>query len=194
MAKYETEDDQLKAVSFAAGTAACIACIERAVTVFVHWRVWAFLALNLLLLAILFTSKSQKSSSNEINREEDGASYSKFKREKNKKKKIQQECSQLLVSTDDGRNLVVNETKIADDEYETKNKEEEEEDDVKKEDYDQLSEEELNEKVEAFITMFRQQYLVSDVKVNKSCGLHCIAKNVSMTSNQVNSSQRLSLT
>ncbi|EYU34131.1 hypothetical protein MIMGU_mgv1a018172mg, partial [Erythranthe guttata] len=164
MVKYETEDDQLKAVSFAAGTAACIACIERAVTVFVHWRVWAFLALNLLLLAILFTSKSQKSSSNEINREEDGATYSKFKREKNKKM-IKQECSQLLVSIDGGRNLVENETKIADNEYETINKEEEEEEDgAKKEDYDQLSEEELNEKVEAFITMFRQQYLVSDVK------------------------------
>ncbi|KAL7100808.1 hypothetical protein ACP275_08G018000 [Erythranthe tilingii] len=193
MVKYETEDDQLNAVSFAAGTAACIACIERAVVVFVHWRVWAFLALNLLLLAILFTSKSPKSSSNAINREEDGANYSKFKKEKNKK--IKQECSHLLVSTDGGRNPVGNETKIADDEYETKNKEEEEEEDgVKKEDYDQLSEEELNERVEAFITMFRQQYLVSDVKVNKSCGLHCIAKNVSMTSNQVNSSQRLSLT
>ncbi|KAL0395669.1 UNVERIFIED_CONTAM: Paired amphipathic helix protein Sin3-like 2 [Sesamum calycinum] len=67
------EYDQLQAVWFAAGMAAFIACIERAVveSLFTHWRVWAFLALNLLLLAILFTSKSQIPA-NEIDEETDG--------------------------------------------------------------------------------------------------------------------------
>ena len=64
MAGDKMREDQLQAVWFAAGTAAFIACIERAVVVslFAHWRVWAFLALNLLLLAILFTSKSREQS------------------------------------------------------------------------------------------------------------------------------------
>ncbi|KAI3452362.1 hypothetical protein Pfo_009027 [Paulownia fortunei] len=175
MAGGERGEDQLKAVSFAAGTAACMACIERAVmvSVFVHWRVWAFLALNLLLLAILFTSKSRLPS-NEIDGE-DGANDSELKR-----KKRRQECSQL-VSTNGGGEMpklpecgdgVEHEMKKAGD-Y------------GKKEDYDQLSKEELNQRVEAFIAMFRQ-HLVSDAK-GKSYGLQ-----VSMASNQVNSPQCLS--
>lgn len=54
------KEDKLQAVWFAAGVAALMACLERAMLVsFVEqWRVIAFLALNLLLLAILFTSRS----------------------------------------------------------------------------------------------------------------------------------------
>lgn len=52
------KEDTLQAVWFAAGVAALMACLERAILVsFVEqWRLIAFLALNLLLLAILFTS------------------------------------------------------------------------------------------------------------------------------------------
>lgn len=54
------KEDKLQAVWFAAGMAALMACLERAILVsFVEqWRVIAFLLLNLLLLAILFTSTS----------------------------------------------------------------------------------------------------------------------------------------
>ncbi|KAK6155138.1 hypothetical protein DH2020_009386 [Rehmannia glutinosa] len=132
-------EDQIKAVSFAAGTAACMACIERAivVSVFVHWRVWAFLALNLLLLAILFTSKSPKIPNDQGNSE--------FR----KKKKSQS------ISTNGGGG---EKAKLS-----PKQEMNNSEDDGMKEDYDQLTKEELNQRVEAFIVMFRQ-HLVSDAK------------------------------
>ncbi|KAL0377492.1 UNVERIFIED_CONTAM: hypothetical protein Sradi_3054700 [Sesamum radiatum] len=53
------------------------------------------------------------------------------------------------------------------------------EDDGKIEDNEQLSKEELNQRVEAFITMFRQ-HLVSDAK---SCGLNYQDKRNSSKSN-----------
>ncbi|KAK4393052.1 hypothetical protein Sango_1776000 [Sesamum angolense] len=162
----EKGEDQVKAVCFAAGTAALMACIERAVvvSVFMHWRVWAFLALNLLLLAILFTSKSQTPSDDIVR--EDGVNS-----EIKKKKRFRQECStngggEMLKSDERGEAVM----------YEKENSVE---DDGKKEENEQLSKEELNQRVEAFIAMFRQ-HLVSDAK---SCGLHYQDKRNSSKSN-----------
>ncbi|EYU34689.1 hypothetical protein ABFS82_11G126200 [Erythranthe guttata] len=146
------EDAQLQAVWFAAGTAALIACIERAVVVslFAQWRVWAFLALNLLLLAILFTSSkpykpSKPSSNNQI---DDVAEDSKVL---DTKKVIIEEhfCSHPLVSD-------AGEIKNRVDEIEKVNGGDDSDD-------QQLSKEELNRRAEAFIAMFRQ-HLVSDAK------------------------------
>ncbi|PIM99784.1 hypothetical protein CDL12_27710 [Handroanthus impetiginosus] len=160
MAGDKKGEDQIKAVSFAAGTAAFMACIGRVVivSVFVHWRVWAFLALNLLLLAILFTSKSENLS-NKIEQENDV--YSEFKG-----KKKRQECIPL-VSTNGGEKMVKMHKHEDSVEYETKINEE---DDGKKEDHDELSKEELNQRAEAFIAMFRQ-HLVSDAKGKSYYGL-----------------------
>ncbi|KAI3462970.1 hypothetical protein Pfo_019633 [Paulownia fortunei] len=178
MAGDKMREDQLQAVWFAAGTAAFIACIERAVVVslFAHWRVWAFLALNLLLLAILFTSKSHIPSK-EIDQENDDDDS-----EFNRKKRRQE--SRPLVSINDGSESVKL-PKPGDRlvEYEAKNGE----DDGKQEAHDQLSKEELNQRVEAFIAMFRQ-HLVSDAK-GKSFGLQYPSK---VTSGQVNSPRRVS--
>lgn len=147
-------EDQLQAVWFAAGTAAFIACIERAVvlSLFTHWRVWAFLALNLLLLAILFTSKSQIPA-NEMGQETDDDS------EFDRKKRIRLQLRPLLVSVNDGSESVKLLKSGECLEYGRKNVE----DDGKEEAEDQLSKEELNQRVEAFIAMFRQ-HLVSDAK------------------------------
>lgn len=150
MVGEEKGEDRLKAVSFAAGTVTFMACIERAVmvSVIVHWRVWAFLALNLLLLAILLTSKSQ------IPLEKiDGEDFANAKL-LIKKKKTRHGCSRPL-STNGGGEMSKQPKPAS---FFNNG-----EDDGKIEDYDHLSEEELNMRVEAFITMFRQ-HLVSDAK------------------------------
>ncbi|XP_011085788.1 uncharacterized protein LOC105167685 isoform X1 [Sesamum indicum] len=169
--KKMREYDQLQAVWFAAGMAAFIACIERAAveSLFTHWRVWAFLALNLLLLAILFTSKSQIPA-NEIDEETDADL------EINSKKRIRLQ-SRPVISVNDGSENVKLLNSGECPEYERSNVE----DHGKEEAQEQLSKEELNQRVEAFITMFRQ-HLVSDAK-GKSFPLH---------SSQVNSPRRLS--
>ncbi|KAL6551527.1 hypothetical protein OROGR_007681 [Orobanche gracilis] len=150
MGKDEKGEDQIKAVSFAAGMSACMAFIQRSivVSVFVHWRVWAFLALNLLLLAILVTSKFQIIPTDQENR---GSSDL-------KRKKTRQE-RRLQISTNGGGEKVKLPKFVYPSEQEVNN----EEDDGKKEDCDDLSKEELNQRVEAFIAMFRQ-HLVSDAK------------------------------
>ncbi|KAL6518886.1 hypothetical protein OROHE_017639 [Orobanche hederae] len=152
MGRDEKGEDQIKAVSFAAGMAACMACIQRSivVSVFVHWRVWAFLALNLLLLAILVTSKFQR-----IPTDHENGGSSDIHR-----KKTRQERG-LQISTDGGGEKV--KLPIQKCVYPSEQYVNNEEDDGKKEDYDNLSKEELNQRVEAFIAMFRK-HLVSDAK------------------------------
>ncbi|KZV45656.1 hypothetical protein F511_02316 [Dorcoceras hygrometricum] len=140
------KEDCLTAVWFAAGTAASIACIERAIVVslFAHWRVWVFLALNLLLLAILFTSKSEPRVD-----DQNGFTNTKLNR---KKRSLDNGHAQLLKNEDN----VEAKMKTA-------------ESDVIQEAQYQLTKEELNQRVEAFIAMFRQ-HLVSDA-MEKTSGL-----------------------
>ncbi|CAA3030364.1 Hypothetical predicted protein [Olea europaea subsp. europaea] len=148
MVEYKRED-QLKAVWFAAATAALMACFECAMVVS-QWRVWVFLSLNLLLLAILFsssTSQSQSPSNETVQETEE--KLIKIEREK----KMQYDP---LISASD-------------------------EDHVLEKECNQLSKEELNRRVEAFIAMFRQQYLVSDARV-KSCRTPPPSKGISVNS------------
>lgn len=148
------KEDHLTAVWFAAGTAASVACIERAIVVslFTHWRVWVFLALNLLLLAILFTSRSEPQYSNGVD-DQNGISNTKLNM-----KKRRQQCQSL----DNGHiKLHMNE-----DSMEAKMKIAEPKE-IQEAQY-QLTKEELNQRVEAFIAMFRQ-HLVFDA-MEKTCG------------------------
>ncbi|KAL0450610.1 UNVERIFIED_CONTAM: hypothetical protein Slati_1617400 [Sesamum latifolium] len=147
MERNEKGEDQVKAVCFAAGTAALMACIE----------------------PILFTSKSQTPSDDIVR--EDGANS-----EIKKKKSIRQECARPLVSTNGGGEMLKSDETG---EAVVCKKEISVEDDGKKEDNEQLSKEELNQRVEAFIAMFRQ-HLVSDAK---SCGLNYHDKRNSSKSN-----------
>lgn len=160
-------EDRLRAVSFAAGTAAFMACIERAfmVSVFMHWRVWAFLALNLLLLAILFTSKPPNPS-NQIQCK--NGAHVELKRSKKRRQHTQ------LASTTGGVEAVAAVVVPPAAEAEAGNREEGEVESVQIEegklgDYDELSEEELKQRVEDFIAMFRQ-HLICDAKGTKIMG------------------------
>lgn len=129
-------DLHVQAVWFAAGTAALMACLERAVVVsFVEqWRVLVFLALNLLLLAILFTSTRPNSNyppqtlntpiSSTISEEANEAAI-----EKESEPEPEEDADPDPI------------------------------DDLKS--ADNMSKEELNERAEAFIAMFRQ-HLASD--------------------------------
>lgn len=157
------DEQQLHAVRFAAGAAVLMACLERAtlVSFFEQWRVFVFIVLNLLLLAILFTSSNYHTCPNLTNvvgsdAQEDTTSNKDEVRTQqcsNFAKRSHQDVSKMLES--ETKTEMVNETCNIDE-----GEESEDEDDNKK--ASGLSKEELNEKVEAFITMFRQKYLVSD--------------------------------
>ncbi|PIN14519.1 hypothetical protein CDL12_12858 [Handroanthus impetiginosus] len=171
MAAEKMKKDQLQPIWFAAGTAALMACIERAVVVslFTHWRVWAFLALNLLLLAILFTSKSQI----EIDKEGDDCSEldrKKMRQKHRDESKIETKKEKATEEHDQSDSVTRGNESVK---VEFMN----EEDDRKSEMHEEISKEELNQRVEAFIAMFRQ-HLVYDAK-GKSFG-------------QVNSTRRAS--
>ncbi|CAL5370596.1 unnamed protein product [Camellia sinensis] len=154
-AKEKNKEDHLTAVwfaLFAAGTAALVACLQRTAVV-EQWRVWVFLALNLLLLAILFTSSTCTATSwvnnNDTSVPSDEASEesnTEAQHKINGSKIGRKQCRRRVMSAD-----------------EDERDEDDDNDDDDAKPTHQLSKEELNERVEAFIAMFRQQ-LVSDAK------------------------------
>ncbi|KAG5535030.1 hypothetical protein RHGRI_022965 [Rhododendron griersonianum] len=153
MEKKKEDDHHLHAVWFAAGSTLVVAaCLQRAAVVSLveQWRVWVFLALNLLLLAILFTSTSAKVSAiHEENSSQVQDNSTNYEMGKGRK-----QCRRRLLAADDygsdsGRFSMVPKSGGGNSSAAAKST------------ADQLSKEELNERVEAFIAMFRQQ-LVSD--------------------------------
>ncbi|KAJ8567012.1 hypothetical protein K7X08_019220 [Anisodus acutangulus] len=171
VAMEETKrQDNLQAVWFAAGVAALMACLESAILVsFVEqWRVIAFLALNLLLLAILFTSRSTPTTPIVETSQESISNTTESKIEE----KGVKECKKLLVPcVEEVSEEAI--TKDVKEEFPLVDKRENREDqlDDSIDEAQQISMEELNERAEAFITMFRQ-HLISDAKAysyNKSC-------------------------
>nr|GEW93608.1 oligopeptide transport ATP-binding protein like [Tanacetum cinerariifolium]GEZ28865.1 oligopeptide transport ATP-binding protein like [Tanacetum cinerariifolium] len=146
------KNHNLQAVWFAAGMAVIIACLERAVVVsiFKQLHMWVFLALNLLLIAILFTSKyplqDLKNPSQKCDSSQDSC------------KKPPSPGPEVV---EDHRDAVVEDGVKGNEDMAFE--EEDEGDDEKTTTL--LTNDELNERVEAFISRFRQEYLVSDVKV-----------------------------
>ncbi|CAI9109595.1 OLC1v1009439C1 [Oldenlandia corymbosa var. corymbosa] len=185
---------ELQAVWFAAGTAAFMACLERAILVsFIEqWRVVVFLALNLLLLGILFTSppSSPPPTSTEdlefdvIEPPTDNHPDCQEKRvdlieNEEMIKKMKQFCSrkdeqpeEVEIGVDNGSHCarpkgVVVKSRV------NRKREISHRNVVRVSDSKahELSKEEFNQKVEAFIATFRQ-HLVSDAMGTKSCRLH----------------------
>ncbi|KAG2714411.1 hypothetical protein I3843_03G028700 [Carya illinoinensis] len=152
------DDDIMNTVLYTAGAALLMACVKRAmITCLVeqYWRAWVFLALNLVLLAIVFTSL--RSASNENQECNDDQAEMKIERNKNERR-----CTGSAQAEDHCGHKV------------HRKKSDESEVDGVDPDEDQageapmrLSKEELNERVETFIAMFRQ-HLVSDAKKGRS--------------------------
>ncbi|KAL2523467.1 uncharacterized protein Fot_27390 [Forsythia ovata] len=176
MAEDMKREVELKAVWFAAGMAAFMACLERFIF-YTHWRMWVFLALNLLLLAILFTSTMKtQTPSNHIDN-----CVGEYEDEKNKRS---EECRPLVsnIGTDHFSN---NLPKLREGLC-VKFVEEYEDDEYGKEGSFELSKEELNERVEAFIKMQKNGFfwikwqpnkpLVSDVATSTSCRLRSLSR------------------
>ncbi|KAJ0894337.1 hypothetical protein HanPSC8_Chr09g0387951 [Helianthus annuus] len=176
----KSRKDHLQAVWFAAGMAIVIACVERAVVVsiFKQLHMWVFLALNLLLIAILFTSTHPP-------RTHSNPSPKSQESHKKQPPPVTNHDDDVV----DDRANVVNELNQSN----NQSNEEKEESYFADEDNDDddenlsglLSNEELNERVEAFISRFRQQYLVSDVKIRRSssddvCGRAVFSKTITV--------------
>ncbi|KAL3346804.1 hypothetical protein AABB24_025309 [Solanum stoloniferum] len=169
------KEDKLQAVWFAAGVAALMACLERAILVsFVEqWRVVAFIALNLLLLAILFTSTSTTPTTPIVETSTESSS-SNTTTESKIEVKVGKECNKPVVPcVEDISEVAI--TKDVKEEYpKITDKRENQKEQLLDDSIDeaqQISMEELNERAEAFIAMFRQ-HLISDAKAysySKSC-------------------------
>ncbi|KAL5742278.1 hypothetical protein ACOSP7_029010 [Xanthoceras sorbifolium] len=166
----EFGDESLHTVLFTAGTALMMACLKRFIVVLFieQWRLWVFLLLNVVLLAIFFTSKPSTTSTEEQESEENVKVII-------KRKELQQ-CGSAPESEESGHGNVKvekceklqskireeNDQKVSTKDVKNENvKNEDEDDDDDGEESPRLSKEELNERVEAFIATFRKQ-LVSD--------------------------------
>ena len=162
-------DDRTQTVLLTAGTALLIAWLKRAVMVCLveQWRAWVFLALNLVLLAIVFTSarssatasedeETKESSDNTNNTNTNTNTNSNVEVAEKEMKKRRKQCRPSGVAE------VGNELRSSSEEAERVNEEAAADADTRG-----LSKEELNERVEAFITMFRQ-HLVLDARRGRS--------------------------
>lgn len=164
--KKETKEDSIHTIVFTAGTFLLMVCLKHFLVE--QWRAWVFLILNVILLAILFMSMRptnlDQSSESESSVGEVKCDNKEKKRPSGVSQEIEQgkECYIKQCCSSSTRTCVHVENEIEDDE------EEEEEEQVPL-----LSKEELNERVEAFITMFRQ-HLISDVKQAENFRLHKI--------------------
>lgn len=142
--QVEVEDkDSIGRALLSAGTVLLIAaCLKKAVVLFLveQWRIWVFLVLNLILVAIFFTSSP--ASCREIQTHEPICKI-KQKKIKNRESKEAEKVEKVEIKQEQ----MNTEEQI----------EEEEEEEIG------LSKEELNERVEAFIVMFKKQ-LISDAR------------------------------
>ncbi|XP_030469903.1 uncharacterized protein LOC115688272 [Syzygium oleosum] len=167
----ELEDDPVPTLLFTAGTALAALCLKRAVLAFLGkqcWHVWwVFVLLNVILLAVLFTS--MRSPPGHRKNQESESKDDEERTSKKQRRRRSRRCSgsppvaaataaaaavetargELVYQEEDGRSGT-------------------EEQDAAQEDdqagaYEGLSDEELNERVETFIATFRQ-HLVSDAR------------------------------
>ena len=176
----EFEDDcYIHIVLFTAGIALLMACFKRALMVFLleEWRLWVFLFLNLVLLSILFTStlSTPKEESKESKRD-NGVDQELKKNHVERSKKIKGQSSSkeeeqvTLLEREDNKSEDLCDKKISGAMLSSKSsggvdvKVSCKEDDQME--APRLSKEELNERAEAFIVMFRQ-HLVLDAR---KCG------------------------
>ncbi|KAL2335587.1 hypothetical protein Fmac_016800 [Flemingia macrophylla] len=158
-------EDSMHTIVFTAGTFLLMVCLKHFLVE--QWRAWVFLFLNVILLAILFMSmRPSESSVEEVkgeNKEKKRPSGGSQETEEGKECSIKQCCS----SISSGNTCVDVENEIIE------GNDDDDDEDEEEEQVQVLSKEELNERVEAFIAMFRQ-HLISDVKQAENFRLHKI--------------------
>ncbi|KAH9739851.1 hypothetical protein KPL71_019269 [Citrus sinensis] len=161
----EFEDESKYTVLFTAGTAFLLVGLKRVIMMFLieQWRLWVFIILNLVLMAIFFTSMHCKSSDQTQNQESrgDNVKVQKMIKKRNEESGYWSADDQVEECNTD--NKLQRET--------SENKEV-----TGMEDYDdadadadeaeppQLSKEELNERAEAFIATFRQHLVLDAIR------------------------------
>lgn len=152
----EFGDESIQTVLFTAGTAVLMACLKRFIMMFFieQWRLWVFLVLNVVLLAILFTS--YKTSSTTTNQEDEKLKNVKRVEEKEEK------CEENVKGEEEERAMEDDEIEVIEDGGIEEEEEEEES--------PRLSKEELNERVEAFIATFRRQLASDAIRSRNQCG------------------------
>ncbi|TKY50324.1 major centromere autoantigen B [Spatholobus suberectus] len=159
------KEDSIHTIVFTAGTFLLMVCLKHFLVE--QWRAWVFLILNVILLAILFMSMRPACSESE-------SSVEKVKSD-NKEKKRPSGGSQ---ETEEGKECYIKQcwSSASSTYVHVQNETEEDEEEEEEEEEEQvpvLSKEELNERVEAFIAMFRQ-HLIKDVKQAENFRLHKI--------------------
>ncbi|GMI99185.1 hypothetical protein like AT3G28420 [Hibiscus trionum] len=180
----EGKKENVNTALFTAGMAVLVVCLKRALLLFLvqQWRAWVFLVLNLVLLAIFFTSMNPNScqtSQQEINKKDEET-----KKKTGDLKEIEA-CKEEDQQQHDEVSHSKKRSKSEEDEEIVKKElvvEEEEEENIEAL---KLSKEELNERVEAFIAMFRQ-HLASDARNGRKVS-DLKKKHINLSSDGVNS-------
>ncbi|EXB47710.1 hypothetical protein L484_010495 [Morus notabilis] len=105
----EFEDDCcIHLVLFTAGTAVLMACLKKVLVVFLleKWRAWVFVLLNLVLLAILFTSTLSKPK--ESQKESNNVEVMKIERSKKLRRKHSKCSSEQVIKLEESEECLGN--------------------------------------------------------------------------------------
>ncbi|XVF16510.1 hypothetical protein REPUB_Repub10bG0037300 [Reevesia pubescens] len=163
-------DQNVNTALFTAGIVLLMVCLKRASLLFLieQWRAWVFLVLNIVVLAIFFTSMNPNStqiSDQEISK----------KNEEEMKKKKRGNCNEVVEACKEDHKVLKSKKRSKTDQ-EAEEKEENMES-------PKLSKEELNERVEAFITMFRQHLALDASKGRRDHKQADMKNHISLSSN-----------
>ncbi|KAG4182092.1 hypothetical protein ERO13_A09G023300v2 [Gossypium hirsutum] len=179
----EEKKENVNTALFTAGIAVLLVCFKRALLLSLvqQWRAWVFLVLNLVLLAIFFTSMTPNSS--QISQQE-------MNKNEEEMKKKRGNFSEAEACTEDhqvSNSKQISKSKEVEDLVEKEVVVEEEEEEEEEENIEtlKLSKEELNERVEAFIAMFRQQ-LALDARKGRKQADFSKKKHTNLSSDRVN--------
>lgn len=182
----EEKKENVNTALFTAGIAFLLVCLKRALLLFLvqQWRAWVFLVLNLVLLAIFFTSMNPNSS--QISQQEMNKNEEEMKKKRGNFNEVEACTEDQQQQHQQQQQVVSNSKQIS--------KSEEVEEMVEKEvmveeeeniETLKLSKEELNERVEAFIAMFRQQ-LALDARKGRKEADFSKKKHINFSSDRVN--------
>ncbi|XP_022741891.1 uncharacterized protein LOC111293412 [Durio zibethinus] len=163
-------DQNVNTALFTAGIVLLMVCLKRASLLFLaeQWRAWVFLVLNIVLLAIFFTSMNPNSS--QISHQESKKNDEEMKQKRGNCNDVEACNKELMLNSKKRSKTEADEEKPENDQLLV------EEENIEP---PKLSKEELNERVEAFIAMFRQ-HLALDARKGRDHKFHAERKPADM--------------